>query len=355
MHAEATTSEGWTARLRAAVIRAVASDHFVLYVTLAYCLVLLPFIPRLASFNNLANILSNIWPLLVVAVGQTVVLLVAGIDLSQTSVMAVAAVVGAAIMATQANPLLFEGTPLWGVLLGPGGGILAGSSWSVPAAILAMLLVGIAIGAFNGLAVARFNMPPFMVTLATMMFFSAFALYLTKSENIAALPEAFVTLGRGGVGPIAYAFVIATALALSAHGLLKRTVLGRWIYALGLGRDTALVSGVPTRRVIVFAYAFSGFCAALAAVLYSARLEAGRPTLGSNLLLDIIGAVVIGGTSLFGGKGRVLWTFYGVFFFVVLSNTLNLLNLSYFTINMVKGGIILLAAYLDVLRSRLRR
>lgn len=334
---------------------ALTSDHFVLYVTLAYCLILLPFIPRLVSPPNLANILSNLWPLLVLGIGQTVVLLIAGIDLSQTAIMAVAAVVGAAVMATQANPLLFEDTPLWGVLLGPEGGLLAGSALAVPVGVLAMLAVGAAIGAFNGLAVARFRMPDFMVTLASMMFFSAFAIYLTESENIAALPDAFVAVGRGGVGPIAWAFVIAAALGLAAHVLLKHTVLGRWVYALGLGKETARASGVPTRRVIVLAYVFSGFCAALAAVLYSARLEAGRPTLGANLLLDIIGAVVIGGTSLFGGKGKVLWTLYGVLFFVVLSNTLNLLNLSFFTINMVKGGIILVAAYLDVLRTQIRR
>lgn len=350
MLVEAETSRAWRQRFRTAV----TSDHFVLYVTLTYCLVLLPVIPRLTSFNNLANILSNVWPLLVVAIGQTIVLLIAGIDLSQTSVMAVAAVIGAAVMTTEVNPLLFENTPLWEILIGAEGGIAAGSSWSAAVGVAAMLAVGVAIGFFNGIAVARFRIPPFMVTLATMMFFSAFALYLTKSENIAALPEGFIAIGRGGIGPVAWAFVIAAALAGCAHVLLRHTVLGRWIYALGLGKDTARVSGVPTRRVIVFAYVFSGFCAALAAVLYSARLEAGRPTLGANLLLDIIGAVVIGGTSLFGGKGKVLWTIYGVLFFVVLSNTLNLLNLSYFTINMVKGGIILLAAYLDVLRSRLR-
>lgn len=335
--------------------RALLSEHFVLYLTLLAFALLLPFAPRLASPANLANLFSNLWPLFAIAVGQTVVLVTAGIDLSQTSIMATASVVGGLFMATELDPLVFGSGPLWNLMLSSEGGLLAGSALAVPVGVGAMLLVGAAIGLLNGVAVARYAMPPFMVTLASMIFFSAFALYLTQSENLSVYRDAYVALGRGGVGPVSWAFVIAVVLGLAAHLLLARTVPGRWLYAVGQSEPAAAASGVPVVRVKVLAYAFSGLCAAVAAVLYSARLEAGRPTLGSGLLLDVIGATVIGGTSLFGGKGKVLWTLYGVLFFVLLSNALNMLGLSYALIDVVKGAVILLAALLDVLRNRLLR
>lgn len=334
--------------------RIIFSEYFVLYLSILLFLVILPIRPRIASIRNISNILSNIWPLFVVAVGQTFVLIVAGIDLSQTSVMALTSVIGAAIMTTQVNPILFEKSPFWGWMLTENGGVLRGNPLAVPIAVLIMLLVGVLIGYINGNAVARLNMPPFMVTLVTQMFFGAFAIYLTKSENIIHLPGGYIALGKGKFGFISIAMIITLALGIVAYFILNYTKLGRWLYATGTNIKTSLISGVPTKKVVVFAYSFSGFCAALSSVLYSARLEMGRPTLGANLLLDIVGATIIGGTSLFGGKGKVKWTLFGVLFFRLLDNSLNLLNLSYFTINIVKGSIILLAALIDVIRTRLR-
>ncbi|MEO1105652.1 MAG: ABC transporter permease, partial [Pseudomonadota bacterium] len=153
---------------------------------------------------------------------------------------------------------------------------------------------------------------------------------------------------------ITYPAIIAISIAVLAHLLLSRTVFGRYVVAIGANRRAAEISGVPVRKVIVAVFMISALCAAAGSILYSARLEAGRPTLGEGaFLLDVIGAVVIGGTSLFGGKGKIIWTVFGVLFFVLLSNTLNLMNLSSFHIDMVKGGVILAAAMLDVLRTRL--
>ncbi|PIE81999.1 MAG: hypothetical protein CSA11_02470 [Chloroflexi bacterium] len=344
-------TSGWE-RIKAWTRRILLSENFVLYLSIAYFLVLIPFIPRIASGKNLANVFSNMWPLLILAIGQTFVLLLAGIDLSQTSIMAMASVIGGIIMTSQVNPVLFEKSPLWGVLLTEAGGPLGGSPWAAPVGILAMVLAGSLIGLLNGISVAKFKMPPFMVTLVSMIFFSGFAIYLTKSENVTHLPDAYIAIGKGQIGFVPYSFILAGILALVAHFLLTRTVLGYWFYGVGRNVRTSLVSGIPTDRVMILAYVFSGFCAALAAVLYSARLEGGRPTLGQNLLLDVIGATVIGGVSLFGGKGKIQWALYGVLFYTLLANSLNLLNLSYFTINIVKGGVILLAALLDVLRTR---
>lgn len=333
--------------------KVLLSEYFILYISILYFVLLAPFVPGLASATNLANVLSNMWPLLAIAIGQTVVLIIAGIDLSQTSIMGITSVMGALFMTSATDPNLFTKSPLWGWWLTPEGGPLGGSILAVPAGILVMLLTGSLIGFLNGNAIARLRMPPFMVTLVTQIFFYNFAIYMTKSENIIGLPGSYVALGSGGMGFVPFALVIAGALAIAAHILLGRTMLGRWIYAVGTNTKAALVSGVPTKRVIVFAYTFSGFCAAAGSILYSARLEMGRPTLGQTVLMDIIGATVIGGTSMFGGKGKIVWTIFGVLFFVMLSNTLNLLNLSYFTINIVKGLVILLAALADVTRTRI--
>ncbi len=358
----------WTARV-------FLSDYFVLYVSLAYVLALAPFLPTLTNPANLANILSNIWPLLVVAVGQTFVLIIAGIDLSQGALIGLASVVGAMLIATGADPNVLGNAPLWGAVLTADGGPLAGVPWGVGLGIIAMLATGLLVGIVNGVSVAYLRMPPFMVTLVGLIAISAFALWLTQSNNIRPLPEGFTELGGGDLVSVylgeketpqiprreIYSFitwpaVIAIAIAVAAHLLLSRTVFGRWVYAIGANRRAAEISGVPVRRVVVAVFVISALCAAAAAILYSARLEAGRPTLGAGaFLLDVIGAVVIGGTSLFGGKGKILWTVFGVLFFVLLSNTLNLMNLSSFHIDMVKGCVIIAAAMLDVLRTRLMR
>ncbi|NDJ61835.1 MAG: ABC transporter permease [Chloroflexi bacterium] len=355
------------------VRRLLLSEYFILYLMIVYFIILVPLLPTLSRPQNLANLLSNTWPLLAVAVGQTFVLIIAGIDLSQGSVMALTSVIGAAIFATAASPDVLSNSPLWGIVITENGGLLSGNPLSVPVGVAVMFGVAALIGLFNGTAVARFNMPAFMVTLVGMIFFSAFAIFLTQSENIRNLPEAYIQLGKGDIVSLyfgeqaesqiprrqiysflTYPMVIAVGLAVTAHFMLSRTVFGRQVYAIGMNRQAAEISGIPVRRVITLVFMFSAFCAAVGAILFSARLEAGRPTLGAGTaLLDIIGATVIGGTSLFGGKGKVLWTFFGVLFFVLLSNTLNLMNLPSTQIDMVKGGVIVGAALLDVLRNRL--
>jgi len=325
------------------------SDHFVLFSSLLYFFVLWLFIPKIASSRNLANLSSNMWPLLTLVIGQMFVLIVGGIDLSQTAIMAVTSVLGAMVMSGRLDPMLFEKNPLWGIILSEKGGLLGGSAWATPVGIIVMLVAGTLIGLINGLSVAKLKMPPFMVTLVSMFFFSGLAIYLTRSENIMYLPKSFIALGKGSAGSFCFALI----LIVLAWLILSRMVLGRWLYAVGMNVRAALVSGVPTGKVIVLAYMFSGFCAAVGSILYSARLRMGRPTLGENLLLDIIGAAVIGGISLFGGKGKVVWAVYGVLFFTILANSLNRMNLDFYTVNIVKGSVILFAAMLDVTRTRL--
>jgi ribose/xylose/arabinose/galactoside ABC-type transport system permease subunit len=181
-----------------------------------------------------------------------------------------------------------------------------------------------------------------------MMFLSGFAVWLTQSKNIYGLPGSFLALGQR----LPIAFALTAALAVAAHLMLRRTVFGRWLYALGQNASAAHISGVPVRAMTFTAYVASGFCAALASVMLTGRLETGSPVLGREILLDIIGATVVGGTSLFGGKGKIAWTLFGVLFLTVLDNALNLLSLSQFSITMAKGAVILFAAVLDAVRNR---
>ncbi|MDX1991208.1 MAG: ABC transporter permease [bacterium] len=358
--------------------RLLISDYFILYLTIVMFVGAAIIFPRIGLARtlglptNISNQFLNMWPLLAVALGQTFVLIIGGIDLSQGSVMAITSVAGAVIMSTVLDPAMFDKSPLWGTIMTAEGGLLRGNPLAVPVGVTAMLALGAGIGFLNGFAITRFRIAPFMVTLVTMFFFSAFALWLTQSRNISGLPPSFVELGTGDIisiyiGPklepqiarrdilpaIAYPTVIALGLALVANFLLTRTAFGRQMFAIGTNRRSAEISGVPNNRVVILVYMFSGFCAAVSAILYSARLEIGQPSLGNNLLLDIVGATVIGGTSLFGGKGSIKGTVFGVAFFVLLLNVLNAARLSPFVIDAVKGTVILLAALLDVTRSRL--
>ena len=310
--------------------RVFHSEYLILILSLLYFAGLAPFTPGFATSDNLANILITLLPLFIVAVGQTIVLITGGIDLSVTSIIALCSITGAAVM---------NGDNGW----------LAGNPAAVPVAILAMLVVGALVGGFNGLAVTRFRMPAFIVTLTTMMFFSGLAIWLTKSKNIGNLPVVFNAIG----GKVWIAFPLVALLAAGAHIMLSRSLWGSWLYALGHNSRAAFISGVPVNGVIVSAYVLSGLFAAVASVIYTGQAESGSPILAQKMMLDIVGATVIGGTSLFGGKGKILWTLFGVIFLKLIDNSLNLLDLSYFTIMMVKGGVILFAALMDAFRNKL--
>lgn len=353
--------------------RLLLSEYFILYLTIANFLVLAAFFPDLVTARNLSNQLANVWPLLAVAIGQTFVLIVMGIDLSQGAIMGFASVVGGLVMATGADPALLAGSPVWGSMLSESGGFLSGANYSTAAGVVAMLAAGCLIGFFNGYFVAQFKMPAFMVTLVSLMLFSSAGIWLTQSQNITHLPDGFSRLGEGDLVSlylgekteatikrrdllpfVTYPMLITLLLAAVAEAILRFTVLGRHILAIGGNARAAEISGVPVGRVITFVFVFSGFCAAAASILYSGRLGGFRPTIGAgSVLLDIIGATVIGGTSFAGGKGKISWTAMGVVFFVLLGNMLNSIGLSAFYIDVVKGGIILAAAALDVIRTRL--
>jgi ribose transport system permease protein len=315
------------------------SDYLVLALTVLYVAVLWLFVPEVLSPTNLSDIFLQILPLFVAAMGVMMVLMVAQIDLSATSIMAMGCVVGASIMTRQ-------------------GGYLAGHAWAPIVAVLAFVAIGVLIGVLNGVCTIVFDMPSFLVTLTTMIFFSGAAIWYTAAHtnsgsSIGALPSTFLAIGYGGVAGVPYAAVITVALAIVVHLTLTRTVFGRWVQAVGRNPRAAAVSGVPVRAVVIGCFTLSGLFAAFAAIIYTARLEAGTPILGQRILLDMIGAAVIGGVSLFGGKGTVIGVLFGVLFLSAVDNGLELLGLSLSSVYAIKGGVILFAAVTDAIRHNL--
>ena len=305
------------------------SGWLTLILCVAYCCAMAPIAPGFASTENFQNVLVAMLPLMVVATGQTIVLVTAGIDLSVTSIIALTSVAGAALITSDGGPL-------------------AQYSLGTPIAIVGMLAIGAGVGFFNGACIAWLRMPPFMVTLTSMMFFSGLAVWWTQSKSIYNLPQSFLIIGKN----VWVMFLVALLLATIFQLILTRTLLGNGLRAVGSNPKAAAVSGIAVNRVIIMAYVLCGICAATASVLITGQLETGSPVQWENNLLDVIGATVIGGTSLYGGRGSVVWTVFGVALLALIDNSLNLLNLSHFTIMMAKGGVILLAAVLDTLRNR---
>ena len=232
-------------------------------------------------------------------------------------------------------------------------GWLAGSALGPPAAAVTMGLTGVAVGVVNGVAVdvaahARVHghADDRHVRRRTAVWCVR---ALAGTETVYGLPPGFTIVGASTL----HRRIWAGGGVLLAHVALERTLIGRWLRAVGFNARAARVSGVPVSGVIVAAYAASGLFAAAAAVLLTGRLETASPTHGRALLLDVLGAAVIGGTSLSGGRGSVGMTMLGVLFLAIVGNGLTLLNLSEFTIAIVKGSLILLAALLDVARAHL--
>lgn len=280
---------------------------------------------RFLTVPNIINVLRQISVNALIAFGMTVVIIGAGIDLSVGSLLAFAG----AIMA---------GTAVAG--LDPALSILAG------------LLTGVVLGAFNGAFVAYGRIAPFVVTLAGLTIFRGMTLVYTGGRPISGLPEAFFVLGNASFLRVPVPVWIMVLFLLLTHFILRRTSLGRSIYAVGGNEEAARLSGIRVPRVQLFTYAYSGLGAALAALVLTGRLNSAQPTAGTGYELDAIAAVVVGGTSLAGGRGHVWGTLLGALIIGVLNNGMNLLNVSSFYQQIVKGGVILAAVLIERLTSR---
>ncbi len=290
--------------------------------------------PNFLKTENLLNIANQIAVIAIVAVGMTMVIVTGGIDLSVGSLLALSAVLAAKFIRDFA------------------GGVDATLTGMAVACIAAVMLCGI-IGAFSGAMITRFGIPPFIVTLAMMLVASGLAYLLAKGQSIYQIPDSFVWLGRGAsVLKLPNAVVLMLILYALAHGLMSRMRLGRYLYAVGGNREAARLSGVPVQRVLMFAYIASALLAGLGGVIMASQLKSGSATYGNMYELYVIAAVVVGGTSLNGGEGKMLGTLTGAFTIAVIQNGMNLTNVESYTQKVVLGLVILGAVLLDKIRSR---
>jgi ribose/xylose/arabinose/galactoside ABC-type transport system permease subunit len=264
---------------------------------------------------NLSNVLRQNAFIAILAAGMTFVILTGGIDLSVGSVVALSGVVCAGLLAA--------GTP---ALLSIGAG----------------LLVGLSAGVVNGLAVTTLKIPAFVVTLAMMLVVRGAAFKYTDARTITGLPPGFSALSGG----MAAASIMLIVFVL-AWVVLVRTPFGRHVHAVGGNVQAAWLAGVRVMQVQLAVYAISGLAAGLAGVLVASRLSAGYPRAGEYYELDAIAAVVVGGTSLFGGRGSIWGTLAGAFFIGILNNALNLFHVSTYDQLIVKGAVLLVATSLD--------
>jgi ribose transport system permease protein len=288
--------------------------------------------PNFLKSENLLNIANQIAVIAIVAIGMTMVIITGGIDLSVGSLLALSAVLAARFIRDYA------------------GGASASFGGMLLACIAAIMLCGI-IGAFSGAMITRFAIPPFIVTLAMMLVGSGLAYILAKGESIYQIPDSFVWLGRGAdLFSLPNAVVLMLILYALAHVLMSRMKLGRYLYAVGGNSESARLSGVAVKRVLLFAYIASALLAGLGGVIMASQLKSGSATYGNMYELYVIAAVVVGGTSLSGGEGKMLGTLTGAFTIAVIQNGMNLTNVESYTQKVVLGLVILGAVLLDKIR-----
>ena len=282
--------------------------------------------PNFLSTYNLTVVIRQASFVGLIALGQTLVLLLGGIDLSVGAAAGLSAIVGS-LMLTSAGIHPWLVIPL-------------------------TALFGMAIGLVNGFFVARLRLNPFIVTLASWEMFAGVNLVITRGYPIRPLGPDFRIFGQGdllGV-PVPVVFFLGAAAILT--WVLARTRFGRNIYAIGGNRDAALLVGIPLRRIEALVYGLAGMFAALAGILYASRMDSAQPAVGEGWLMGAITAAIIGGTSLRGGQGKIIGTVMGTMLMAVLGNGMSLLSVSGYWERVVIGGVVLVAVLVDLLRRR---
>jgi ribose transport system permease protein len=283
---------------------------------------------RFSTVDNVVTILVAAAPFALIALGQTLVILTGGIDLSVGSVIAVSAMAGAAT--AKANP---------------------GQVWMT---VLVAMLVGLAVGSLNGVMVSRLNVPPFIATLGTLTAGSGLAYVIGGGAPINGLPAEFGSIANtkilGLQIPVLLMIIGIIALAI----VMKRTTYGMRVYAVGGNRNAAEIAGINAKNVLFSVYAFSGLLAGVSGVMLASRVISGPPNLGQGYELDAIAAVVIGGASLMGGRGTIWGTALGLFMIQTLNNGLDILVVPAYWQDVIKGVLIVAAVAIDVWSSRRR-
>ena len=289
-----------------------------------------------ATSDNLFNVMRQVSVNLCISVGMTLVILTGGIDLSVGSVLAFSGAVAAGLMKSGiewAGADVFIGFTFFGC-------------------ILAALLIGGALGWFNGQMVTRFKVPPFVATLAMLTMARGFTMLYTNGFPITGIGEQFAYLGTGWFLGVPMPVWVTIGVIVIFGFFIRKSRMGRYIYTIGGNEKATLLSGINVRKVKVTVYTLAGVLSAVAGLLVTARLDSAQPNAGMGYELDSIAAVVIGGTSLSGGKGSIMGTVIGALIIGVLNNGLVLLNVSPFWQQVIKGLVILLAVILDRMSSK---
>lgn len=305
--------------------RYLNQENILLLTLLVIMLVLSRLSDRFFTTANLLNQTRLFAEVGLMALPMTLVIITGGIDLSVSSAFGWAA-----------------------VMLG-----VAWSVWGLPlsAAIGVSLLTGLVAGLFNGWIVARIKVPPLITTLATLAVYRGMAYGISQGRPVSGYPDWFEVFGQGGIGPLPTQFVLLIVLTLVVGIFLARTPWGRFIYAIGSNAEAARFSGIPVQRILIAIYAFSGLMAGLASVVFVSRVTTTRADAGTGMELDVIAAVVLGGTSIYGGKGTIYGTILGVITIALLRNGLSLAGVKGDATVVVIGAVLIAA----VLVNRLLR
>ena len=283
--------------------------------------------PDFLRKSNLVAIVDRIVVIAIIAIGMTMVIITGGIDLSVGSLIAVSAVLSTTLMK-----------------------ILGGTEASGLSVFLGFL-VGIiacgALGCVGGLLVAKYKVPPFITTLGLMLMGRGLAFMITGGFSIYEVPKTLSWLGQGSIFGLANTLVLLIVLYFIAYLFMSHSLIGRYIYATGGNSEAAHISGVPVNAVIIFVYGISGVMAGIGGCVQASQLNTGTPNMGLMYELYVIAAVVVGGTSLSGGTGKILGTLIGAFIISVIQNGMNLLGIESYTQQVVLGLVILIAVLLD--------
>jgi ribose transport system permease protein len=299
------------------------SQNRLFAIILALAIILSILSPAFLSITNILNVLWSISVVGIMAVGMTFVILTAGIDLSVGSIVCITGV---------ACALLFD--PL---------------GFSLPLTLFLVLLLGAVLGLINGMLVTKAAITPFIVTLATMAFFRGITLFVTQGKTIGVLePEIFLELGGGKFLGIPIPLIIFVFTAIVGWFLAERTIYGRSVYLLGGNKVAARMSGINIKRVEMNAYVLSGICAAISGILLTSLVQQAGSYQGRDYEMDVIAAVVVGGTSLFGGVGGVSGSVLGAILMGIIANGLNLLNIASPYHPIVKGIVIIFAVGIEI-------
>lgn len=292
------------------------------------CIALSILSPAFLTQANILNVLRQVSTNANLAFGMTFAIIICGIDLSVGSILAVSGTVTAGLIALQNVP--------------------------VPIAVIIGLLLGTSLGFFNGFVISKTGIPPFIVTLAMYNIARGAAYVYTGGMPIRTMNPQFTTIGTGYLGPIPLPIIYTLVFFIFVSILLNKTKFGRHVYAVGGNREAAKFSGINIKKVEIRVYTLIGFLSAFSGIVLCARMYSGQPTVGVGFELDAIAAVVLGGTSMLGGIGKMGGTFIGVLVIGVLNNGLNLLNINSFWQLIAKGVVILLAVYMDMLKKKKR-